>query len=175
MNLDSTDSESDVAQGHSSFQRHCCTIDPSRETAEMSNFPMKVQEIPSGARSIDALRRVERPDPEPGRGQVMVRVRATSLNYRDQAVITGNYFGGVVQQDIIPLSDGAGEVVAVGPGVTLLRLGDRVAGTFFLGWTDGPPRGPYPARGAPPADGMLAEYVLLDEQRCRADSSEPVV
>jgi NADPH:quinone reductase-like Zn-dependent oxidoreductase len=125
---------------------------------------MKVQEIPSGARSIDALRRVERPDPVPGHGQAVVRVRAASLNYRDQAVITGNYFGGVVQSDIIPLSDGAGEVVAVGPGVTRLRTGDRVAGTFFLGWTDGPPRGPCPARGAPPADGMLAEYVVLDEQ-----------
>ena len=125
---------------------------------------MRAQEIPSGARSVDALRLVERPDPKPGHGQVLVRVRAASLNYRDQAVITGNYFGGVVQQDIVPLSDGAGEVLAVGPGVTRVRTGDRVAGTFFLGWTDGPPRGPYAARGAPPVDGMLAEYALLDEQ-----------
>jgi NADPH:quinone reductase-like Zn-dependent oxidoreductase len=125
---------------------------------------MKVHEIPSGARSIDALRCVERPDPEPGPGQVLVRVRAASLNYRDQAVITGNYFGGVVQSDIIPLSDGAGDVVAVGPGVTRARAGDRVAGTFFPGYIDGPPAGAYAARGAPPADGMLAEYALLDEQ-----------
>jgi NADPH:quinone reductase-like Zn-dependent oxidoreductase len=125
---------------------------------------MKVQVIPSGGRSIEALRRVDRPDPEPGHGQIVVRVRAASLNYRDQAVITGNYFGGVVQQDLVPLSDGAGEVVAVGAGVTRFRTGDRVAGTFFLGWNDGPPGGPYPARGAPPVDGMLAEYVLLDEQ-----------
>jgi NADPH:quinone reductase-like Zn-dependent oxidoreductase len=125
---------------------------------------MKVQEIPSGARSIDALRQIERPDPKPGPGQVVVRVRAASLNYRDQAVITGNYFGGVVQRDTIPLSDGAGEVVDIGPGVTRVRTGDRVAATFFLGYSDGPPAGTYAARGAPPADGMLAEYALLDEQ-----------
>jgi NADPH:quinone reductase-like Zn-dependent oxidoreductase len=124
---------------------------------------MKVYEIPAGGRGIDTLRRAERPDPEPGPGQIVVRVRATSLNFRDQAVISGNYFGGVVQRDTIPLSDGAGEVTAVGPGVTYTKVGDRVAGTFFLGWTDGPPTRPYPSRGAPPVDGMLAEYVLLDE------------
>jgi NADPH:quinone reductase-like Zn-dependent oxidoreductase len=93
-----------------------------------------------------------------------VRVRAASLNFRDQAVITGNYFGGAVSRDTIPLSDGAGEVVAAGPDVTRVRTGDRVAGTFFLGWNDGPASGPYPARGAPPVDGMLAEYVLSDQQ-----------
>ena len=125
---------------------------------------MKVYEIPAGGRGIDALRQVERPDPEPGPGQVLVRMRAASLNYRDQAVITGNYFGGVVSRDTIPLSDGAGEVVAIGSGVTRVSAGDRVAGTFFLGYVDGPPAGPYAARGAPPADGMLAEYALLDEQ-----------
>jgi len=125
---------------------------------------MKVYEIPAGGRSVDALRRVERPDPKPGPGQLLVRIRAASLNFRDQAVITGHYFGGVVQRDTIPLSDGAGEVVGVGPGVTRMKVGDRVAGTFFLGWPDGPPTRPYPSRGAPPVDGMLAEYVVLDEQ-----------
>ena len=124
---------------------------------------MKAYEIPAGGRSIEALRQVERPVPEPGPGQLLVRLRAASLNFRDQAVITGNYFGGVVQRDTIPLSDGAGDVVAIGPGVTRAKVDDRVAGTFFLGWTDGPPQRPYPARGAPPVDGMLAEYVLLDE------------
>jgi NADPH:quinone reductase-like Zn-dependent oxidoreductase len=124
---------------------------------------MKVQEIPAGGRSIDELRLVERPEPVPGPGQVLVRVRAASLNYRDQAVITGNYFGGTVQHDTIPLSDGAGEVVSVGPGVTRFRTGERVAGTFFLGYVDGPPGGSFAARGSP-ADGMLAQYTLLDEQ-----------
>ena len=124
---------------------------------------MKVYEIPAGGRSLDELRCVERPDPEPGPGQVLVRVRAASLNFRDQAVVTGNYFGGAVQRDTIPLSDGAGEVVSTGRGVTGLRTGDRVASTFFLGWIDGPPAGIYSARGSP-ADGMLAEYALLDER-----------
>jgi NADPH:quinone reductase-like Zn-dependent oxidoreductase len=124
---------------------------------------MKAYEIPNGGRSLDALRCIERSDPEPGPGQVLVRVHAASLNFRDQAVVTGSYFGGAVQRDTIPLSDGAGEVVAAGPGVTRIRKGDRVAGTFFLGWSDGPPTGAYPARGAP-ADGMLAEYAVLDEQ-----------
>ena len=110
---------------------------------------MKVYEIPAGGRSLDELRRVERPDPEPGPGQVLVRVRAASLNFRDQAVVTGNYFGGAVQRDTIPLSDGAGEVVSTGRGVTCLRTGDRVASTFFLGWIDGPPAGIYSARGSP--------------------------
>jgi len=124
---------------------------------------MKVYEIPAGGRSLDELRRVERPDPEPGPGQVLVRVRAASLNFRDQAVVTGNYFGGAVPRDTIPLSDGAGEVVSTGRGVTGLRTGDRVASTFFLGWIDGPPAGTYSARGSP-ADGILAEYALLDER-----------
>ena len=131
---------------------------------------MKVYEIPAGGRSLDELRRVERPDPEPGPGQVLVRVRAASLNFRDQAVVTGNYFGGAVQRDTIPLSDGAGEVVSTGRGVTGLRTGDRVASTFFLGWIDGPPAGIYSARGSP-ADGVLAEYALLDERVPGRDGS----
>jgi NADPH:quinone reductase-like Zn-dependent oxidoreductase len=92
---------------------------------------------------------------------MLVRVRATCLNYRDQMVVTGNYFGGSVARDTIPLSDGAGDVVDVGPGVTRFKKGDRVAGTFFLGWVDGPPS-PRQARGSP-IDGMLAEFVVLDE------------
>ena len=129
-----------------------------------SEEPMKIYEIPAGGRSVDALRRAERPDPKPGPGQIVMRVRAASLNFRDQAVITGNYFGGVVQRDTIPLSDGAGEVAAVGTGVTRVKVGDRVAVTFFLGWSDGPPNRLYPSRGAPPVDGMLAECVVVDEQ-----------
>jgi NADPH:quinone reductase-like Zn-dependent oxidoreductase len=124
---------------------------------------MKAYEIPAGCKSFEELRCVERPDPRPGPGQVLVRVRAASLNFRDQAVVTGNYFGGTVQRATIPLSDGAGEVVGVGDGVTRIRVGDRVAGTFFLGWVDGPPPGPRPTRGVP-ADGMLAQYTILDEQ-----------
>lgn len=123
---------------------------------------MRAYEIRQGSRGLDGLRMVEKPEPVPGRGQILVRVRAVSLNYRDTLVVSGAYFGGSVSRDTIPLSDGAGEVVAVGEGVARFKPGDRVAGTFFLDWADGPPVGPRLTRGWP-VDGMLAEYVVLDE------------
>jgi len=123
---------------------------------------MKVYEIKQGSTDYDGLQMVERERPEPGPGQVLVRVRATSLNYRDLAVVTGQYFGGSVQRDTIPLSDGAGEVVAVGDGVDRFAAGDRVAGTFFQVWVDGLPPAELGALGSP-LDGMLAEYVVLDQ------------
>jgi NADPH:quinone reductase-like Zn-dependent oxidoreductase len=123
---------------------------------------MKAYEIQKGCTSLDGLRRMERAEPQPGHREVLVRVRATSLNYRDQIIITGGYFGGTVNRDLIPLSDGAGEVVATGPGVTRFKPGDRVAGTFFQVWVDGPPPGRLEALGVP-LDGMLAEYVVLQE------------
>ncbi|MCW3835652.1 NAD(P)-dependent alcohol dehydrogenase [Sphingomonas canadensis] len=126
---------------------------------------MKAWQLGKGAKSLDDLHLVELPTPIPGAGEVLIRVRACSLNYRDQAVVTGNYFGGVIQQDLIPLSDGAGEVVSTGPGVTRFKAGDRVAGLFFQNWLEGPPNpAAGPALGAPPAHGMLAEYVLLPER-----------
>jgi len=95
---------------------------------------------------------------------VLVRVRACSLNYRDQIIPLGFYMGGVVQQDTVPLSDGAGEIAAVGEGVASLKVGDRVAGIFFQDWMDGPPNpGMGAALGAPPAPGMLQDYVVLPE------------
>jgi NADPH:quinone reductase-like Zn-dependent oxidoreductase len=122
---------------------------------------MKAYVVVEGCKNLDGLRMIERPRPEPAAGQLLVRVRATSLNFRDQMIVTGAYFGGSVTRDTIPLSDGAGEVEAVGSGVTRFKKGDRVASTFFIGWVDGPPE-PRQARGSP-VDGMLAEYALLDE------------
>ena len=126
---------------------------------------MRAWRLKAGAASLADLALVETPLPEPGPGELRIRVLACSLNYRDQAIVTGNYFGGKVPADQVPLSDGAGEVDAVGPGVTRFKPGDRVAGTFFQNWWDGPPH-PHagPALGAPPAKGMLAEYVTLPEQ-----------
>ncbi len=124
---------------------------------------MKLWEIQKGSTSIEGLRRGERPNPRLGPNQVLIRVYATSLNYRDQAVVTGNYPGGAVQRDVIPLSDGAGEVVEVGPGVTRFKVGDRVAGTFFQTWTSGVPSASRPTLGYP-LDGMLAEYAVLHEE-----------
>jgi NADPH:quinone reductase-like Zn-dependent oxidoreductase len=123
---------------------------------------MKVYEVQKGATSLEGLRPAERPDPKLEWHQVLIRVRATSLNYRDQMVVTGNYFGGPVTRDLIPLSDGAGEVAAVGEGVTRFKTGDRVCGTFFQSWISGPMTERHPALGSP-LDGTLAEYIALHE------------
>jgi len=126
---------------------------------------MRLYVLEKGAQSLDSLKMVERDTPAPGPGEVQIRVHACSLNYRDQAIVKGQYFGGAVPDDIVPLSDGAGEVSAVGAGVTRFKVGDRVAGIFFQNWVDGPPNPQAgPALGAHPAPGMLAEYVVLPEQ-----------
>lgn len=120
--------------------------------------------IAAGSTSLNDLRLDETDIPQPGPGEVLVRVRACSLNYRDQIIPLGFYMGGVVQQDTVPLSDGAGEIAAVGEGVASLKVGDRVAGIFFQDWMDGPPNpGMGAALGAPPAPGMLQDYVVLPE------------
>jgi NADPH:quinone reductase-like Zn-dependent oxidoreductase len=112
---------------------------------------------------VDSLEFVERPDPHPGPGQVVIRVHAISFNYRDLMMVKGLY-NPKLKLPRIPCSDGAGEVVSVGPGVTQWKPGDRVAGTFMQNWIDGPPT-PAKVKGAlgGDIDGMLAEYVLLGE------------
>ena len=85
---------------------------------------MRVYEVQKGATSLEGLRMAQRPDPQPGGRQVLIRVRAASLNYRDHLVTIGRYFGGAVSRDTIPLSDGAGEIVATGPGVSRFKTGD---------------------------------------------------
>src|SRR5580765_4460588 len=126
---------------------------------------MRTWRIPSGCKSADQLELLEAPKPVPAPGEVLVRVRACSINYRDQAIVRGHYFGGVVTVPAAPLSDGAGVVEAVGSQVAGIRSGDRVAGLFFQNWRDGLPSAQVgPALGAPPAQGMLADYVALPEQ-----------
>jgi NADPH:quinone reductase-like Zn-dependent oxidoreductase len=117
---------------------------------------------------IDALRLVERPVPQPGAGQVLVRMRAVALNFRDLMIINGRWRPPAPR---VPGSDGVGEVVAVGEGVTRVAPGERVAGIFYPRWLDGDPT---PERlksslGGTGADGVLAEYVLFD-----ADAVVPV-
>jgi NADPH:quinone reductase-like Zn-dependent oxidoreductase len=126
---------------------------------------MHAYEIIAGSTGLEGLRRCERAEPKPQPTQILVRIRAAALNYRDLLVVRGHYMGGKVAADTIPLSDGAGEVVAMGSAVTRFRIGELVAGTFFRGWIDGkPPRGPLVALGAPPADGVLAEFAVFDQQ-----------
>ncbi len=90
---------------------------------------------------LDAIQVVERPDPTAGPGQVLVRMKAVSLNYRDLLMVQGMYGrGGASSSDVItPFSDGCGVVEAVGAGVTRFAVGDRVATLFFQNWTSGPP------------------------------------
>ncbi len=125
---------------------------------------MRAWVLSAGASSLDDLHLVERETPTPGPGQVLIRVRACSINFRDQLIPQGLYMGGKASQDVILLSDGVGDVVGVGADVTRFVAGDRVAGTFFQNWDDGPPNASVgQALGAAPVDGMLAEYVVLPE------------
>jgi NADPH:quinone reductase-like Zn-dependent oxidoreductase len=112
---------------------------------------------------IDSLEFVDRPTLVPGPGEVLIAVRAISFNYRDLLMVTGRY-NPKLRLPRVPCSDGAGEVVAVGEGVTAWKPGDRVAGIFMQNWLDGtltPPR----AKGAlgGDIDGMLTENVVLRE------------
>jgi NADPH:quinone reductase-like Zn-dependent oxidoreductase len=114
---------------------------------------MRSWQLNKGASSLDDLFLVERDKPEPGPGEVLIRVRACSINYRDSLIPKGQYMGGVIDRDITPLSDGAGEVEAIGAGVAKFKIGDRVAGTFFQGWDSGIQNSLHPALGAPPCQG----------------------
>jgi NADPH:quinone reductase-like Zn-dependent oxidoreductase len=122
---------------------------------------MQAWQIPSFG--IDSLELVERPAPEPGPGQVRVKIRAASLNYRDLLMVKGLY-NPRLHLPRIPCSDGAGEIDAVGEGVSRWKIGDRVAGIFMQNWLDGP-LNPVKAKGAlgGDIDGMLAEQVVLNE------------
>ena len=125
---------------------------------------MKAYVIPKPG-SIDALTLVDRPEPRPGPRQVLVRVRATSLNYRDLITVEGAYARAAPKANLIPLSDGAGEVVAVGPGVTRVKTGDRVAGCFMQRWFGGAVHDAAFASAMGGAiDGMLAELAVLEEE-----------
>lgn len=122
---------------------------------------MKVYEIQEFG--LDALTFTERPDPTPGYGQVLIKMRAASLNYRDLLVVKGLY-NPKLPLPRVPFSDGVGSVVAVGEGVTKVKVGDRVAGIFFQKWLCGElteAKAQTALGGA--IDGILAEYAILDE------------
>jgi NADPH:quinone reductase-like Zn-dependent oxidoreductase len=112
---------------------------------------------------VDSLEFAERPTPEPGPGEVLVKVHAISFNYRDLLMVKGIY-NPKLKLPRIPCSDGAGKVAAVGEGVTMWKAGDRVAGIFMQNWQDGPLTAAK-VKGAlgGDIDGMLAEYVVLKE------------
>lgn len=121
---------------------------------------MEVWEL-SESFGLDHLAKGERPEPEAGPGEVVLAMRAASLNFRDTLVVEGGY-GPRVKLPLIPLSDGVGEVVAVGEGVARLAVGDRACPMFFQGWIGGeaaPEKFPDTLGG--PIDGVLARYRCL--------------
>jgi NADPH:quinone reductase-like Zn-dependent oxidoreductase len=122
---------------------------------------MRAWQIP--AFGIDSLELAERPDRKPGPGEVQVRVCAASFNYRDLLMVKGLY-NPKLKLPRIPCSDGAGEVVAIGEGVTAWKSGDRVAGIFMQNWIEGLAT-PEKVKGAlgGDIDGMLADSVILHE------------
>ena len=122
---------------------------------------MKSWTIP--AFGIDKLALAEKAIPQPAAREVLVRVHAVSLNYRDLMTVAGSY-NPKLALPRVPLSDGAGEVVSVGPEVTRLAAGDRVAGIFMQNWLDGvPTAAKYRGALGGDIDGMMAEYVVLAE------------
>src|SRR5262245_43505970 len=124
---------------------------------------MKVYEIRDGF-GLDSLRQADRAEPKPGRGEVLVKVRAVSLNYRDLLVVKGVY-NPKMNLPRVPCSDAAGEVVAVGDGVSRVKVGQRVAGLFMPAWLEGDlndAKGRSALGGS--VDGLLAEYAMLSEE-----------
>lgn len=122
---------------------------------------MKQWQIP--AFGLDSLALIEKDPAQPGPGQVHVRIHAISLNYRDLMVVQGSYNPRLAMPRV-PCSDGAGEVVAVGAGVTQWKPGDRVTGIFMQNWQEGRPTAAK-AKGAlgGDIDGMLATEIVLPE------------
>lgn len=114
--------------------------------------------------ALEHLEEASLSPPEPVAGMVVIKVHAVSLNYRDLMVVQGRY-NPKMPLPRIPCSDGAGEVVAVGDGVSRVRVGDRICGIFMQRWLDGPltAENSKQALGGD-TDGMLAEYVLLRQE-----------
>lgn len=115
--------------------------------------------------NFDALKQVEAESPQPGLGKVVVRMRACSLNHRDLNIISGRYTSHALKPGAIPLSDGAGEVIATGQGVTRWKAGDRVVPIFVQRWLGGDLLHEYmPSALGGPSDGVLAEEIVIGEE-----------
>jgi NADPH:quinone reductase-like Zn-dependent oxidoreductase len=111
---------------------------------------------------IDGLTVREHEARQPGAGEVMLRVRATSLSFRELMILRG-WYPLPIKPDVVPVSDGAGEVVEVGEGVTRVAVGDRVTASIFPRWIDGGFAAQYTPQLGGSLDGMLTEYAILEE------------
>jgi NADPH:quinone reductase-like Zn-dependent oxidoreductase len=126
---------------------------------------MKAYELHS-AFGIENLRQVERPQPAPGRGQVVLKMRSWSLNFRDLLVVKGLY-NPKLKLPMVPFSDGAGEVAAVGEGVSRFKVGDRVCPIFMQEWLAGElteTKSRSSLGGGGEYGGLLADFVALDHE-----------
>src|SRR3569623_137233 len=114
---------------------------------------------------IDKLMVTELDMPPPPAGEVLVKLRAASLYFRDVMVVKGAYYPRM-KLPAIPLSDAAGEILEVGPGVTKWRVGDQVCSTVIPGWTNGGPtaEGSKTAIGAGGLTGVAREYMTFNEE-----------
>jgi NADPH:quinone reductase-like Zn-dependent oxidoreductase len=122
---------------------------------------MKAFEIE--AFGIDNLKLVDREEPSPGPGEVLVRLKAASLNFRDLMVAEGTY-NPRLKLPMVPLSDGVGIVEQIGSGVTRVKTGDRVAGIFMQRWIDGAPNREKAGSALGGAiDGVLREYMIFQQ------------
>jgi NADPH:quinone reductase-like Zn-dependent oxidoreductase len=128
---------------------------------------MKLYEL--RAFGLENLQQTERPSPEPAEDEVLIRIRAVSLNYRDLLVVQGKY-NPRMKLPRIPVSDGAGEVVSIGSGVTIWKPGDRVVIPFFPAWLDGPLTAAKAASAlGGDVDGLLREFATV-----KADALLPI-
>ncbi len=115
--------------------------------------------------TMDHLRLAERPEPSPGPGQVVLRMKAASLNFRDLLVPKRGYGALTGMLPLIPVSDGVGEVIALGDGVTRVMLGDRVCPIMIQGWIAGEPTAERVRRTlGGPLDGVMTELMLVDAE-----------
>jgi NADPH:quinone reductase-like Zn-dependent oxidoreductase len=114
--------------------------------------------------SVDGIVLRSSEDPRPGLKEILMRVRASSLNYRDLMVLKGGGRG-PTKIGVVPLSDGAGEVAAIGEGVTRVKIGDRIAGCFHPRWFGGPIKPDYLTdRSAPTSTECWREYAVFNEE-----------
>jgi NADPH:quinone reductase-like Zn-dependent oxidoreductase len=122
---------------------------------------MKSYHAESGG-GLESLTLEEHPDPTPGPREVLVRMRANSINFREISVLRGTY-PLPVKRNVVMGADGAGEVIALGAGVARVKLGDRVAAAMFPRWIDGPFVWEYAPQIGGSLDGMMTELAVLNE------------